>query len=88
MGQMDGWHERNMTMTISKTNLPSEGSPKTVTPLVGAKTITSAYAYKHGVVTVIELAFSDSSTNFIKVANGNLEIGGTLEVGTGTKVIW
>ncbi|WP_348269743.1 hypothetical protein P8936_16470 [Edaphobacter paludis] len=77
-----------MAMTINKTNLPSEGSPKTVTALVGAKTITAAYAYKHGVATVIELAFSDASTSFIKVANGNLEIGGTLEVGTGTKVNW
>lgn len=76
-------------MTISKTNLPSEGSPKSVTALVGAKTITAAYAYKHGPVTVIEFAFSDASTNFLKVSsNGALEIGGTLEMGTGTKVGW
>lgn len=78
-----------MTMSVNKLTLPSEGSPKSVTALIGAKTITAAVAYKHGVVTVIELAFSDASTNFLKVSsNGNLEIGGTLEMGTGTKVAW
>ena len=76
-------------MTISKANLPSEGSPKSVTALVGAKTITGAFVYKHGLVTVLEFVFSDSTTNFIKVAsNGQLEFGGTLELGTGTKVSW
>lgn len=76
-------------MSVNKTNLPSEGSPKSVTALIGAKTITAAYAYKHGAVTVIEFAFSDASTNFLKVSsNGTLEIGGTLEMGSGTKVTW
>lgn len=75
-------------MAVNKNNLPSEGSPKSVTALVGAKTITTANAYRHGSVTVIEFAFSDASTNFLKVAQGNLEIGGTLEMGTGTKVSW
>lgn len=78
-----------MTMAVNKNNLPSEGSAKSVTTLIGAKTITSASAYKHGSVAVIEFAFSDASTNFLKVGpNSALEIGGTLEVGTGTKVIW
>lgn len=76
-------------MTISKTALPTECSPKTVTSLVGAKTISAAYAYKHGSVTVLEFAFSDSTTNFVKVSSGGrLEIGGTLEMGTGTAVTW
>jgi len=75
-------------MSVNKATLPSEGSPKSVTALVGAKTITSAFAYKHGSAIVLELAFSDASTNFVKVAQGNLEIGGTLELGTGTKVSW
>lgn len=76
-------------MAVVKTALPSEGSPKSVTSLIGAKTISSASAYKHGSVTVVELGFSDASTNFIKVgANGALEIGGTAEMGSGTKVNW
>ena len=76
-------------MSVSKTALPSEGSPKTVTALVGAKTITAAVAYKHGIVNVVEILFSDASTNYIKFAsNSGLEIGGTLEMGTGTKVSW
>jgi len=76
-------------MAINKNNLPSEGSPKSATGLVGAKTITSVSAYKHGSVTVVELAFSDTTTNFIKHGpNSALEIGGTLEMNTGTKVAW
>lgn len=78
-------------MSVNKAALPTEGSPKLVTSLLnfGALTLTSAYAYKHGVVTVIEFLLSDASTHFLKVAsNGTLEFGGTLEVGTGTKVSW
>lgn len=64
-------------------------SPKSVTSLIGAKTIAGATAYVHGSVAVIELAFSDSSTNFIKVYCGHtIEIGGTNEMGTGTKLAW
>ena len=63
--------------------------PESVTSLIGAKTISAAYAYKHGVVTVIEFVFSDASSGFIKVAKtGTLEFGGTLEMGTGTEVKW
>jgi hypothetical protein len=80
-----------LTLAIAKTNLPSEGSPKSITTLLnfGANTLTSATAYKHGVVTVIECVLSDASSHFIKVGQaGILEIGGTLEMGTGTKVTW
>ncbi|MDE2105607.1 MAG: hypothetical protein KGL39_50740 [Patescibacteria group bacterium] len=78
-------------MSISKALLPSEGSPKSITSLLGfaALTVSSANAYKHGVVTVLEFNMSDSSTKFVKVGNnGQLEVGGTLEMGTGTKVSW
>lgn len=76
-------------MSINKSELASHGAPKSITALIGAKTITSASAYRHGTVLVIEFLFSDASTNFIKDAgSGGLEIGGTLEMGTGTKVSW
>lgn len=78
-------------MTISKANLPSEGSPKTITTLLnfGAATLSSSFAYKHGVVTVLEFTLSDASVHFVKFGgNGTLEIGGTMELGTGTKVSW
>ena len=70
--------------------LPPEHSPKTVTSLVGGgKLIHTAYAFKHGSVTVVELTFIDSSTSFIKVGpHGTLEIGGSLEMGSGTAVSW
>lgn len=71
-------------MAKDKTTLASNA----VTTAIGAKTISSAVAYKHGVVTVIELGFSDASTNYVKFAsNGGLEIGGTAEMGTGTKLL-
>lgn len=71
-------------MAKDKTTLASNA----VTTAIGAKTISSAVAYRHGVVTVIELGFSDASTNYVKFAsNGGLEIGGTAEMGTGTKLL-
>lgn len=76
-------------MPVNKNTLPTEGSPKTVTALIGAKTISAAYAYKHGSVKVVEFLFSDASTNFIKIgAGGVMEIGGTLEFNTGTQLTW
>lgn len=80
-----------MPVTISKTNLPSEGSPKSIASLLGfgANTLSSAFAYKHGPTYVFEFVLSDASTHFVKVAsNSGVEIGGTLELGTGTKVTW
>jgi hypothetical protein len=64
-------------------------TPKSLTSQVGTKTISTVEAYKHGVVMVIELGFSDSTTTYIKVASndhGTVEVGGTNELGTGTKV--
>lgn len=78
-------------MAIVKTQLPSDGSPKSILSLLGfgAATLTSAYAYKHGVVTVFEFNLSNSTTVYLKhSSNGILEIGGTLELGTGTQVKW
>jgi hypothetical protein len=79
-------------MAVNKTALPTECSPKSITSLIGAKTLSAtspSLAYKHGSVMVVELAFNDSTTNYIKFGpNSALEIGGTLEMGTGTQVTW
>jgi LPXTG-motif cell wall-anchored protein len=78
-------------MTIDKTQLPSTGSSKSILAQLGfaAATLTSAFAYKHGVVNVFEFGLSNATTVFLKVtSNGTLEIGGTLEMGTGTQVKW
>jgi hypothetical protein len=64
-------------------------APKTITAHVGAKQINSVQAYRHGVVAVIEINFSDSSSTNIKIPSndpGTVEIGGTNELGTGTRV--
>jgi hypothetical protein len=70
-------------MAKDKTTLPSAS----VTSLIGAKTVSTVNAYQHGVVTVLEFKFSDTTSQFVKFAsNGGLEIGGTAEMGTGTVV--
>lgn len=72
-----------------KTKLPSEGSPKTITTNIGsAKTVSTVYAYKHGIVTVLEFIWSDTTSTFVKFNGSGLEIGGTLDMGTGTAIKW
>lgn len=76
-------------MSLDKHALPQEHSPRAITDLLGTGAVISAHAYRHGVVTVVELAFGDSITRFLKFAsNGCLEVGGTAEMNTGTKVSW
>lgn len=52
---------------------------------IANKTLTKALGYKHGSTLVTELQFSDGTITFIKWLQGNLEVGGTNEWGTGTK---
>lgn len=72
-------------MAIDTTTL--EYSPKPITSLFGGHLL-AACAYRLGSVTVVELTFIDSTISFIKVGPSGLEIGGTNEMGTGTKVAW
>lgn len=51
----------------------------------GTKTLSTAQAYIHGSVFVVELGFSDSTTLFIKERSNQVEVGGTNEWDTGTK---
>jgi hypothetical protein len=70
-------------------SLPSEGSAKIVTPLVGAKTITKVEAFRYASVTALRITFSDLTFGYVKVgANGALELGGGPQTGTGTVVVW
>ena len=78
-------------MPIDKTQIPSVGSQKSILTQLGfgAATLTTAYVYKHGVVTVFEFNLSNSTTVYLKVtSNGQIEIGGTVEMGSGTQVKW
>lgn len=69
--------------------LPIEFSPRAVTNLFPSRTVTAASAFKHGSVYGVELVFPDGSSTFIKVGRGSaLEIGGTVEMGTGSEVAW
>ena len=74
---------------MNKATLTSLGSPKSVTTLIGAKTISTAIVYKHGSVTVLEILFTDATTAYFKVGiGGQVEIGGSNEMNTGTTVTW
>lgn len=55
------------------------------TSALNSKSITGVDVYRHGSVVVIEISFSGGS-QFIKVKNMLVEIGGTNEWDTGTKV--
>ena len=65
-----------------KKTLPQSNS---VLGSLSGKTLNNLQAYQHGSVQVVELGFSDSTTQFIKWKSGQLEIGGTNEWDTGTK---
>ncbi len=68
-----------------KNETQSRNSVLTLSGLNG-KTITGVDAYRHGSVTAIEISFSGGSA-FLKVRpGGELEIGGTLDLGSGTTV--
>lgn len=65
-----------------KKTLPQSNN---VTGAASGKTLSSALAYIHGSVFVVELNFSDSSQLFIKEQQNVVEVGGTNEWNTGTK---
>ena len=70
-------------------SLPSEGSAKVVTPLVGAKLVRKVEAFRYASVTAVKFTFADTTNGYIKVgANGTLEFGGGPQMGTGTVVDW
>jgi hypothetical protein len=69
-------------MAKSKDALPQVSNNLATSGLSG-KTITGFSTYIHGAVAVIELSFSGGS-QFVKVKQLQIEIGGTNEWGTGT----
>lgn len=66
----------------SKDSLPKNSSILGLSGLSG-KSVTAVSAYNHGSVTVIEITYSTGSS-FIKAKQGQVEVGGTNEWGTGT----
>lgn len=53
---------------------------------LSAKSVTDVVVTIHGAVTVIEIVYSTGS-QFIKVKQGVVDVGGTLEFGTGTQTV-
>lgn len=54
---------------------------------LSAKSVTDIHVSQAGSTTSIEISFSGGST-FIKVRQGQVEVGGTIEWGTGTTQIF
>lgn len=50
---------------------------------LSSKTVTDVFVHQHGSVTAFEIVFSGGST-FLKYRQGLVEIGGTIDWGTGT----
>lgn len=50
---------------------------------LSSKTVTDVFIHQHGSVNCVEIVFSGGST-FIKERQGLMEVGGTLDWGTGT----
>ena len=64
--------------------IDTKTSASMLTPAgLSSKTVTDVFVHQHGSVTVIEIVFSGGSS-FIKSRSGLVEVGGTLEWGTGT----
>lgn len=75
-------------MAINKVTLPPEGSSKSITTPLGFSTnqVSTANIYRAGVMTVVEFNMNNSTTQYLKFFSnsGNVEVGGTLEPGSGT----
>lgn len=71
-------------MSVSKKDLARYRDVLTTSGLSG-KAITGVESYVHGATEVIEISFSGGS-QFIKLKQGVLEVGGTAEFGSGTVV--
>lgn len=50
------------------------------------KTLSSMQVYQHGSTWAVEINWTDSTTSFLKFLQGQAEMGGTNEWGTGTKL--
>ena len=72
-------------MSITKKDVGSFGRYKDVTTAsaLSGKAVTAVEVYQHGAVEVVEISFSGGS-QFIKLKQGVVEVGGTAEFGTGT----
>lgn len=57
-----------------------------ITTTVANKTLSKLLAYQHGSTFVVDITMSDGTQTFVKFFQGNLEVGGTNEWNTGTKI--
>jgi hypothetical protein len=70
-------------MSVDKKSLPVS---TTINKAANGKTLSSTQIYQHGSVWVHEQTFSDATVFFVKFLQGQAEMGGTNEWGTGTKL--
>ena len=53
---------------------------------IAAKTISTITVYRHGVVEVIDILCTDSKHYYIKCQQGQVDLGGTSDWGSGTLI--
>lgn len=68
-----------------KTQLRSHSDITTLLGIAG-KTITSVDQYRHGMVEVTDILCTDASHYYIKTRQGAVDIGGTSDWGSGTRL--
>ena len=72
-----------MPMATARIDTKTSSSQLTTAGL-SSKTVTDVFVHQHGSVTAVEIVFSGGSS-FIKHRQGLVEVGGTIEWGTGTQ---
>jgi hypothetical protein len=72
-------------MTVSKSQLASANSVHAALGIAG-KVISTVDTYRAGTVEIVDILCTDATHYFIKGSQGLIEVGGTADWGTGTKV--
>lgn len=70
-------------MSKDKATLPMSSG---VLKAANGKTLSGIQVYQHGSTQVVEMNWTDSTTSFLKFLQGQCEMGGTNEWGTGTRI--
>jgi hypothetical protein len=79
------WKRSNNMSIPAKNTLQGRYRDVTTASGLSSKAITAVEVYQHGAVEVVEISFSGGS-QFIKLKQGVVEVGGTAEWDSGVKV--
>ena len=72
-------------MSVVKTQLGSSSGVEVKLGIAG-KTVSTVSTFRHGSTEVIDILCTDSNHYYIKTSQGNVDVGGTPDWGTGTLI--